>query len=118
MDGEAMPTGTLENMMRRLLDLTKVIEARPKDTLEAYRQRGLDVPVENKRYAKAADDFRKVLKLKPNDADAKSRLNYARQKLERQLPTPSPASGTARKSQTHKSVTATPSTAQVKNSPE
>ena len=26
-------------------------------------------------YAKAADDFRKVLQLKPNDADAESRLN-------------------------------------------
>jgi Flp pilus assembly protein TadD len=31
-------------------------------------------------YAKAADDFRKVLQLKPNDADAKSRLKYAEEK--------------------------------------
>jgi len=32
-------------------------------------------------YAKAADDFRTLLQLKPNDTDALSRLNYAEAKL-------------------------------------
>jgi hypothetical protein len=61
-------------------------------------------------YAKAAADFRKVLQLKPNDADAKSRLKYAEQELQWQLKTPTPAKTTRRttpKTQIQKSATPT-----------
>jgi hypothetical protein len=39
-------------------------------------------------YAKAADDFRTLLQLKPNDADAQSRLNYVEAKLYSVHPAP------------------------------
>ena len=95
-----------------IADLTKVIEARPKDP-EAYRQRGLTYRLMNN-YAKAAADFSKVVELKPNDTDAKSRLKYAQQQLEWQLPTPVPAKttrGKASKARIQKSATPTPSSA-------
>jgi hypothetical protein len=70
-------------------------------------------------YAKASDDFRKVLQLKPNDADAKSRLKYAeqkytQQKLLQQLPTPPPSKApkkTKTKAGTQQSASPTPSPA-------
>lgn len=93
-----------------IADLTKVIK-RPKDP-EAYRERGLTYRLMDN-YAKSVADFSKVLELRPNDADAKSRLKYAQQQLEWQLPTPAPTKDQRKSAENAKgkALTATPSPA-------